>query len=107
MHTWSGSQIEWKPARSAPCATSTGRITRMERNETFIFIGVEFSEIESPGAVAKMNGYLIETVGVAPVSNRRAVRLGEPRRPGEGLILINATTKRIAHGCIMMWRTQL
>ncbi len=86
-------------------ATATGRIVRLERNETFLMLGVEFPEIESPGLLAHMKGGLQGTAGVVPLSSRRNVRTRSPGLPGEGLIPVNATQRHLAKGCIMFWRT--
>jgi hypothetical protein len=86
-------------------ATATGRIVRLEKNETYSIIGIEFPEIEAPGLLAHMKGGLHGTVGVAPLSARRQVRTRSPTLPGEGLIPVNATQRHLAKGCIMFWRT--
>jgi hypothetical protein len=84
-------------------ATATGRITRLEKYETFSILGVEFPEIEAPGIHARMKGKLVETVGI--VHPRRMWSPRTPLLPGEGLITLNASQLRLARGCMMLWRT--
>jgi hypothetical protein len=86
-------------------ATATGRITRLEKYETFSVLGVEFPEIEAPGILARMKGNLESTVGVQAVHGRYSLRGGSPRQPGEGVFSVNATQLRLPKGCIMFWRT--
>ena len=86
-------------------ATATGRVTRLERHDNYTALGVEFPEIEAPGILALMVGNLSNTVGVLPIPLRRAVSTRTLRRPGEGIIFITATQLRLAHGCIIVWRT--
>lgn len=84
-------------------ATAMGHIVRLERNETYSIVGVEFPEIEAPGLLARMKGKLMETAGfTAP---RRPVRPRSALQPGEGIIAINSNLRRLARGCIMFWRT--
>ena len=86
-------------------AIANGRITRVEKHETFSVIGVEFPEIEAPGILARMKGNLQSTVGISPLQSRSNFRTGRPQLPGEGVFPVNATQLRIAKGCIMLWRT--
>ena len=86
-------------------ATATGRIVRLEKYESYAILGIEFPEIEAPGILARMKGGLQNTVGILPLTARRSVRWASPALPGEGIIPINASQRRIARGCIMFWRT--
>jgi hypothetical protein len=86
-------------------ATATGRVTRLERYDNYTALGVEFPEIEAPGLLAHMTGNISGTVGVTPMPVRRAVSTRTLRRTGEGIIFMNATQLRLAHGCIIVWRT--
>ena len=47
-------------------AMASGRITRLEKYDTYSIIGVEFPEIEAPGIVARMKGRLDRTLGIMP-----------------------------------------
>jgi hypothetical protein len=84
-------------------ATATGRIVRMEKSDNYSILGVEFPEIEAPGILARMKGELSRTFGVAAPNGHRS--FARRLLPGEGLIPVNAYQHRIAHGCIMFWRT--
>jgi hypothetical protein len=88
-------------------ATATGRIVRLERNETFSMLGVEFPEIETPGMLAHMKGRLTGTAGfMAPARTRNmAIIARSPKLPGEGLIPLNSSIQRLLKGCMMFWRT--
>lgn len=86
-------------------ATATGRIVRLEKNETYSIIGIEFPEIESPGLLAHMKGGLHGTAGVASLPARRNVQTRGPTLPGEGIVPVNATQRYLLKGCIMFWRT--
>jgi hypothetical protein len=86
-------------------ALATGRITRLEKNESFTVLGVEFSDMEAPGIVAHMKGSLVNTVGFMALPRRTQVRLRTPALPGEGLIPMVPAQLRLSRGCIMFWRT--
>jgi hypothetical protein len=86
-------------------AAATGRIVRLEKNETYSILGVEFPEIEAPGLVAHMKGDIHGTAGIVPLSARRTVHTRTPTLPGEGIIPVNATQRHLFKGCIMFWRT--
>jgi hypothetical protein len=86
-------------------ATATGRIVRLEKNETYSVLGVEFPEIESPGLLAHMKGGVHGTAGILPLSARRQVHTRSATLPGEGIIPVNATQRHIFKGCIIFWRT--
>jgi hypothetical protein len=84
-------------------ATATGRIVRLEKYDNYSVLGVEFFEIDAPGILARMKGKLIETVG--PTRPHFALRTRTPPQPGEGIIQLTATQRRLLKGCIMFWRT--
>lgn len=86
-------------------AIASGRITRLERNEKYSLVGLEFPEIEAPGILARMKGDVTNTVGVGPVSQRISIHGRSAKQPGEGLIPVNQTQLRLPKGCIMFWRT--
>jgi hypothetical protein len=86
-------------------ATAMGRITRVEKNETFTIVGVGFSEIEAPGILARLKGELVRTVGFTPVRARQQIHIRTPELPSEGIIPMAATQFRLPRGCIMFWRT--
>jgi hypothetical protein len=87
-------------------AIASGRITRLEKYETFTVIGLEFPEIEAPGILARMKGNLQNTAGVLAVRSRYSLRGGSARQPGEGVFPVNTTQQlRLPKGCIMFWRT--
>jgi hypothetical protein len=83
-------------------ATATGRILRLEKQENYSVLGIEFPEIEAPGILARLKGNLTNTLG--PLSPRRWYSR-TPRLPGEGLIPVTSATRHLARGCIMLWRT--
>jgi hypothetical protein len=86
-------------------ATSAGRITRLEKYERYMIVGVEFHEIEAPGMLAHMKGSLEHTVGVLPVSHPYSMRSRSPLLPGEGVFPVNDSQFALPKGCIMFWRT--
>jgi hypothetical protein len=86
-------------------ATATGRITRVEKYDTYFLIGMEFPEIEGPGILARMQGDLDHTIGLAPVHIRNIVHMRTPRRTGEGVLPVTPYQLRIVRGCIMNWRS--
>ena len=85
-------------------ATVTGRIVRMEKQPDFsVLVGIEFPDIESPGILAHMKGFLLNTV--PPVRVPRNADLRNPRHPGEGVMWINSMVRTLYRGCILFWRT--
>lgn len=88
-------------------ATATGRITRLEKYETYWILGLEFPEIEAPGIVAHMKGNLSSAAGIkAPTFPRGTTGRGRtPRLPGEGIVWMTAMQLHLSRGCIMFWRT--
>jgi hypothetical protein len=86
-------------------ATAMGRIVRLEKEDTFWILGVEFPQIEAPGLLARMKGSLQNVVGVMPLPARRAVRPRSPAMPGEGMIPMANSQRRLGRGCIIFWRT--
>jgi hypothetical protein len=84
-------------------ATATGRVTRIERYDNFSVLGVEFSEIEAPGIVGRMKGKMVDITG--PLKPRYPMRVHVPPAPGEGLIQLLTSQRRLFKGCIMFWRT--
>jgi hypothetical protein len=81
-----------------------GRITRMERHQDFTLLGLEFSEIESSGAHARLSARLDEVIGV-DFKLQGLRNKGPGPRPAEGLIPLNSTRSRLSHGILMFWRT--
>jgi hypothetical protein len=88
-------------------ATASGRITRLEKHETYSMIGIEFPEIEAPGILARMKGRLEYTVGIRPAtsSRREPIRSQTPPGAGEGVFPVDGTQLHVPKGCIMFWRT--
>jgi hypothetical protein len=86
-------------------ATATGRITRLERNDNYTVLGVEFPEIVAPGILARMKGFMADGVGFAPVKGRQQIHTRTLQMPGEGIVPMPATQFHIGRGCIMFWRT--
>jgi hypothetical protein len=86
-------------------ATVLGRVTRMERHENYIEVGLEFFEIESHSARAQLRAKLIEVVGADPLW-KQPRRIGAlAPKPGEGLIPLSTTRPRLMRGMLMFWRT--
>jgi hypothetical protein len=86
-------------------AVVAGRITRLERYESYSLLGVEFPEIEAPGILAHLKGHLDHALGIPPVTRRYGIHARTPLQPGEGVVPVNETQFRIPKGCIMFWRT--
>ncbi len=86
-------------------ATATGRISRLEKSEEYIAVGIEFTEMESGQAQGRLNLRLDDIAGgqLFRASPRRT-RPPEPR-PGEGIILLRPDRFMLMHGTIMSWRT--
>ncbi len=86
-------------------AIATGRITRIERHESYSIIGIEFPEIDAPGIVARMKGRLENTIGIMPVKSRYPIRGHTPQHEGEGVFPVNESQRQLPRGCIIIWRT--
>ncbi len=86
-------------------ATVHGRITRMERHEDYTDFGLEFSEIEAKGLRAKLKAKLEDVVGLDPFAPKIRRSGATAAKPGEGLIPLNPTRRRLLHGIVMFWRT--
>ena len=106
-------------------ATATGRIVRLEKEADHSVVGIEFPEIEAPGILAHMKGYITRTVGIPRAQNRpppmsvgrggspigesrsedTIPNLRTPQHLGEGIISVNPTVRILTHGSILFWRT--
>jgi hypothetical protein len=86
-------------------AIATGRITRIERNDSYWLIGVAFPEIDAPGIAAHMSGNVEQVLGLLPIRIHFTPRSRSPQMPGEGLFPVSDVQLRLARGCIMIWRT--
>lgn len=86
-------------------AVATGRITRLEKHDDYTMLGLEFSELESAGARARLQAKL-ESIGGAELlgPNRRIVPAAISR-PGEGLIPLRTGRVQLSRGVLMSWRT--
>jgi len=104
IHARVGHDIKQKGEIVVPKgAMATGRIVRLEKYENYSILGIEFPEIEAPGILGRMKGSLTSTIGAS--SPRRMVYPRTPKKPGEGIIPVNASQRRLLRGCIMFWRT--
>jgi hypothetical protein len=86
-------------------AMAAGRITRLEKYDTYSIVGIEFPEIEAPGMLARMKGRLDHTMGILPIRSRYMPRGRTTIRPGEGVFPVGETQLHVPKGCIMLWRT--
>lgn len=85
-------------------AVVVGRITRMERHGDYTDLGLEFSEIESPGLRARLKAKLEQVIGLDPFGMHPVRSAPQPRpEPGEGVIPL--TNSQLRHGVLMFWRT--
>jgi hypothetical protein len=86
-------------------ATATGRISRLEMHEDYIVVGIEFSEIESSEARARLN-LKLEDVGGRKLFEADPLKSRPPvPRPGEGILTFRPDRSMLAHGILMFWRT--
>ncbi|MGH9559110.1 MAG: hypothetical protein ACRD30_07705 [Bryobacteraceae bacterium] len=80
------------------------RITRIERLQNYTLLGLEFSEIKTQGAWARLHASFERIAGeefLLPL-----VRVSAPRpRPGEAIIPVRSGPYRLTHGILMFWRT--
>jgi|SRR5579872_1041319 len=85
-------------------ATVSGRITQMERHDDYTDVGLEFSEIESPGSRAHLKVRLQDVIGLDPFAlHPRGLKTSPDS--GERLIPLSPTHPRLSHGILMFWRT--
>lgn len=85
-------------------AVATGRITRLERHEAFTVLGIEFSELASPGLEARLLATLEQVVGAQFTAPPGRNPLPAPA-PGEGIIPLRTGHTRVPRGTLMLWRT--
>jgi hypothetical protein len=86
-------------------ATVTGRISRMERHENYTAVGIEWLELESERARARLKAKLEEVIGLNPGAPRNQQGRGREANPGEGIIPVDSSRARLSHGILMFWRT--
>jgi hypothetical protein len=85
-------------------ATVFGRVTRMEHHDDYTDVGLEFSEIESPGARAHLKARLQDVIGLDPFAlHPRGLKTSPDS--GERLIPLSPAHPRLSHGILMFWRT--
>ncbi|HLH39102.1 MAG TPA: hypothetical protein VKX39_08130 [Bryobacteraceae bacterium] len=82
-----------------------GRITRLERGDGEVLVGLDFFSIESAGERAPLKLQLEDVAGgeFLNPSPRRAVPAA---RPGEGIIPLGPGHFRLNRGILMFWRTE-
>jgi len=86
-------------------ATATGRISRLERHEEYVVLGIAFSEMESDAARTRLSLKLEEIGGRALFEvDPRRIRAPDPR-PGEGIVTLRPERAILSRGILMYWRT--
>ena len=85
-------------------SVATGRVTRMERRSDYTIVGLEFSEIQSPGAHARLQSKLESAAGLQAFAPRGRMAGLDPG-PGEGLIPLRSGRIHLRRGILMFWRT--
>jgi hypothetical protein len=85
-------------------AHALGRITRLERHDDHIVLGLTFREMEWPGWRARVQLALEQALGVDVPQFGRSRPIYDPG-PGEGLILVRPGRGRLYRGILMFWRT--
>jgi hypothetical protein len=96
-------------------ATLHGRVTLLRRQNNgrpFFVLGMDFDEVDFPGAVAKVHTVLDQIVSVngtitMPGANRFATRAPYPELdPAWGsVVFVRGDNFRLARGLGMIWRT--
>jgi hypothetical protein len=86
-------------------AVATGRVTRLEREDTLTVVGLEFSELESAGVHARLQLKLESLPGLDAGAPRNRVVFRRDPGPGEGLVPLRSGRTRLARGLLMYWRT--
>jgi hypothetical protein len=85
-------------------ATVTGRISRVQKQEDSTMVGIEFTEIESATARARLKPSF-EDLAEDSVLIPRMQRRGLDPRPGEGIIPLRPGRFHLQRGILMFWRT--
>lgn len=85
-------------------ATVTGRVTRIDKQEQYTIIGLEFSEIETETARARIKP-TFNDLGGEGLMVPRARRGSFETRPGEGILPLRPGHYRLERGILMFWRT--
>ena len=85
-------------------ASVLGRITRLDRHDGILLIGLEFFAIESAAARAPLK-LRLENVAGAEFLNPEPRRAVPVPRPGEGIIPLGGGHFRLNRGMLMFWRT--
>ncbi|HLX44325.1 MAG TPA: hypothetical protein VKR43_12860 [Bryobacteraceae bacterium] len=86
-------------------AIVSGRVTRVDRQEQYTLLGIEFSEIESDTARARITPRFDDLGGGDGMLIPRARRPSFSLRPGEGVIPLRPGHHRLERGILMFWRT--
>jgi hypothetical protein len=86
-------------------AVATGRVTRLEREQNFTVIGLEFSELESAGVHARLQLKLESVANIAAPGPRDGIVFRRDPGPGEGLVPLRSGRTRLTRGVLMYWRT--
>jgi hypothetical protein len=89
-------------------AMVAGRVTRIDKREQYTIIGIEFSEIESDTARARIKP-AFDDLGregvMVPRERRRGFELRFEPRPGEGIVPLRPGRFLLERGILMFWRT--
>jgi hypothetical protein len=85
-------------------AVATGRVTRMERRSDYNIVGLEFTEIQSADAHARLQPKLESAAGLQPFAPSGRITGLDPS-PGEGLIPLRGGRVHLTRGILMFWRT--
>lgn len=88
-------------------AIARGRITRVEKHEDHIGLGLTFTDLDWGSSHAALKVYLHGVLGVpAPTLRTRPQPVYIPRT-GEGIVLIRTGQRKLARGILFYWSTNL
>lgn len=91
---------------AAKGAMVDGRVTRLERHDSYIVLGITLSGLESATARWRVNAKLDNVAGIQFLTPPRNVRIQPgPPQAGEGLIVLRSGRVRLARGILMYWTT--
>jgi hypothetical protein len=87
-------------------AIARGRITRVEKHEDHIALGLRFTDLDWGNSHAAMKLYLHGTLGVPAPNLKPRQELPVPRT-GEGIVLIRIGQRTLTRGMLFYWSTNL
>jgi hypothetical protein len=86
-------------------AAAHGRITRLDRQDGYTMVGLDFSGLESEGASARLKLHLEQVAGSEFLNPEPRHTPAPAARPGEGIIPLGSGRFRLNRGILTFWRT--